>query len=308
MRVYVWFVVDEKALKPFHGRVIGHVQGRENAYAVAYDNGEFEAVRHLYPDDENLKKEGGWTIDTLNEPLKPLFWWMGGKSKELHEIMRYLPAAYTVYVEPFAGSCALMMALLPERPVVNDMDARVARLYEDIGAGHGPRLHEQLTSRAPTATAKLLPSTQFLHERLHSFRGLPGTKTKKKSGACLERMEIVRRLLDPRYEQLLKRASIHNMDFGFVMQMYDQPDAFVFLDPPYMDTMGYDDGAPFTVADHQRLSNLFRRASAKCLLVVQRHDLMVRLYGDFIKGEYETSYGAGEGRLVTHLVIANYDI
>lgn len=304
-RVYIWFLVDDKSLAPYHGTITRSMQESGTpVYSIAYANGEFESIRHLYSDDENLKKEGGWTIDTINTPLKPLFWWMGGKSKELGNIMRYLPESFDCYVEPFAGSAALMCMLAPKRIVLNDINTNIAKFYQDIANGLGPVIYNKVTS-SRNSRSQLCPSSLFLLERVNSFRGLPGTKTKCKSGARLACMDIIKRLKDDRYARLLEKAVIQNTDFGNTMADYNNENTFMFLDPPYIDTQPYDVNEPFTLADHQRLCNIFKSTKSKCLMVVQKHEMMMKLYHAHIKGEYETRYNP-QGKCVTHLVISNY--
>lgn len=141
------------------------------------------------------------------------------------------------------------------------------------------------------------------------IKSLPGTRTKRKRGSTLNRMEIVHRLRDVRYRRLLRRATLLNKDFGLVMTQYDAEGTFMFLDPPYVDTVDYDGVDPFTEASHRRLALLFKGMKrAKCLMVVQKHELMSELYRGFVKYEYDVAYGSGEGRVATHLVITNYPV
>jgi hypothetical protein len=109
-------------------------------------------------------------------PVKPLFWYAGGKRLAAAYVWRALGNPRT-YVEPFAGSAAVLMG----RPVshfdgerrievVNDANGRLVNLYRAIAAdpeavwraAQGPRALLDLNARHKALTAALPALTERL--------------------------------------------------------------------------------------------------------------------------------------------------
>jgi DNA adenine methylase len=62
---------------------------------------------------------------------RPPLQWVGGKHKMRHWIIQLLPVNARVYVEPFAGSAAVLLALPRPYPieVLNDLDSHLVNFY-----------------------------------------------------------------------------------------------------------------------------------------------------------------------------------
>lgn len=67
----------------------------------------------------------------LLEP-KPFLKWVGGKRQLLPELLARVPLGFDTYFEPFLGGGALFFALLPEKAVLSDSNARLVRTYRAI--------------------------------------------------------------------------------------------------------------------------------------------------------------------------------
>jgi len=91
----------------------------------------------------------------------------------------------------------------------------------------------------------------------------------------------------------------------------DSPDAFLFLDPPYV---GFDHypGArvlgdeQFGRREHEALFDLFEESRARCLLIVADSPLMRELYRGYVRAAYAKNYSMKRNRQVarsTHLII-----
>lgn len=62
--------------------------------------------------------------------LNPLIQWVGGKRRLVPELLRYMPASFNTYYEPFVGGGALWLAVQPQRAVINDLNAELINLYQ----------------------------------------------------------------------------------------------------------------------------------------------------------------------------------
>lgn len=67
-----------------------------------------------------------------NTLLKPVLKWVGGKRQLLDEILPRLPKSPKLYVEPFVGGGAVLLAYQPRHAVVNDYNAELVNVYEVI--------------------------------------------------------------------------------------------------------------------------------------------------------------------------------
>ena len=47
--------------------------------------------------------------------IRPPFRWIGGKSRMLYILLRYIPKTYGMYYEPFLGAGAMLLALQPKK-------------------------------------------------------------------------------------------------------------------------------------------------------------------------------------------------
>lgn len=67
-----------------------------------------------------------------NVLLKPVLKWVGGKRQLLDEILPLLPASPKLYVEPFLGGAAVLLAKQPKRALVNDANSELINVYSII--------------------------------------------------------------------------------------------------------------------------------------------------------------------------------
>ncbi|MBQ3332655.1 MAG: DNA adenine methylase [Thermoguttaceae bacterium] len=70
----------------------------------------------------------------IDNPLKPLVRWMGGKQRLLGPILDTIyESKYTgTYIEPFLGGGSVLLALLPNRAVINDLNGQLVNLWRCV--------------------------------------------------------------------------------------------------------------------------------------------------------------------------------
>jgi DNA adenine methylase len=188
-----------------------------------------------------------------NMRIKPILRWPGGKSRHLKRILPAIPA-HTCYVEPFAGGLAVLLA--KERSVVeivNDINQDIVALYRCAQFHLEALLKEMEWQVAARANFKdlrqnrgltdLQCAARFLVLNLTSFAGggtSMGVSKTRSGGVALDRMRIVERLTALRTR--LDRVVVENLDWERCLRLYDAPDTFYFIDPPYLnsDIKAYD--------------------------------------------------------------------
>lgn len=64
--------------------------------------------------------------------MKPIIKYRGGKSKEIPQILPYIPQFTGKYIEPFFGGGALFFYLEPSNAIINDINKNLIDFYKDI--------------------------------------------------------------------------------------------------------------------------------------------------------------------------------
>lgn len=115
-------------------------------------------------------------------------------------------------------------------------------------------------------------------------------------------------------EQVGKRLAnvvIENQDFETLIKHYDRENAFIYNDPPYVDTEGFYKGG-FNMDSHIRLRDTLFGIKGKFLLSYNDYDIVRELYnGCDIIGFTRVHSMAQKyeaGKEFHELLIANYDI
>jgi site-specific DNA-adenine methylase len=72
------------------------------------------------------------------------------------------------------------------------------------------------------------------------------------------------KLKHPEYRAHLERITfVENMDFQTVIEKYDSPTTYFYMDPPYWKTENYYSNHDFDAKDHERLANVLKSAQGK---------------------------------------------
>lgn len=113
------------------------------------------------------------------------------------------------------------------------------------------------------------------------------------------------------HSKLLQTAQmIACVDYHRALELSHEDD-FIFLDPPYDSTFTkFKAGTPFTEADQRELARAYKQLTCKALLVINKTELTVSLYKDYIVEEYEYTYNTNiknrYGRNSEHIIVINY--
>lgn len=67
----------------------------------------------------------------MNNKLKPVVKWAGGKRAILPFIKKYIPR-FDLYVEPFIGGASVLFDIMPPYAVINDLNAELINMYNAI--------------------------------------------------------------------------------------------------------------------------------------------------------------------------------
>lgn len=171
---------------------------------------------------------------------KPILRWPGGKTRLLPEILPLI-RPHRLYIEAFAGGLAVMLAKPPSpAEIVNDLNGDLVNLYRHAQFHLDALVAEvdfTLTSRQdladlvdqPGLTGLQQAARYLLRNRL-SFGG-GGTSFAVSAQGQPSRANVISHLRA--LSERLDKVSVENLPYQRLFALYDRPDAFWFLDPPY---------------------------------------------------------------------------
>jgi len=216
------------------------------------------ALNNLDRYDENKTKD---------KIIKAPFAYPGGKSRSIPHILPELP--YTgVYIEPFGGSGAVLLAREPSKlEVFNDRYSGVVAFYrcirdEDKLNRLIDRLELTLHAREEFVYCKFnWEKTEDDVERAalwftmmtYSFASIGrnfGRSTSTKSVMCKKMETRLKRF--PHVHARFKNVQVENQDWFDCMRDYDQPSAVFYCDPPYVDAYKGTFKHEMPISEHRR--------------------------------------------------------
>ena len=114
-------------------------------------------------------------------------------------------------------------------------------------------------------------------------------------------------------EHFLKITDVENMDFADVIQKYDSPTTYIYLDPPYWKTENYYNNHDFDRNDHERLAKVLHGVKGKFSLSYYDFDLLHEWFPEetyrWEKKEFAKAAAAKKGtkqNMGEELLILNY--
>jgi DNA adenine methylase len=114
-------------------------------------------------------------------------------------------------------------------------------------------------------------------------------------------------------EHFLKITEVENMDFADVIEKYDSPTTYIYLDPPYWKTENYYSNHDFDREDHERLANVLHNIQGKFSLSYYDFDILKEWFPEdqytWVKKEFAKAASAKKGEkqnMGEELLIMNY--
>lgn len=235
--------------------------------------------------------------------MKPPFAWYGGKTRLAPTIAGLLPP-HRVYIEPFAGSCAVLFAKQPsDCEVINDLDGSVVNFFRVVR--DRPEALERACRLSPYSRAEwrncaemdcpdadsVERARRFWVRVTQSFAAKTGSgwscSTSRSPPASVSAIGAV-----ARFEEVaarLRRVAIEQCDAVACIERLARPDAVIYLDPPYvMSTRSVLGKRPagdylheLTDADHRRLAAAVHNTPATVVLSGYPSPLYDELYAEW---------------------------
>ncbi|WP_272691663.1 MULTISPECIES: DNA adenine methylase [Providencia] len=210
------------------------------------------------------------------QPNRTILKWAGSKVRIMNQLRPHLPNAKRL-VEPFAGSCAVMMNTDYEQYLIADANPDLINLYETLTILPESMLIEALPlfrrnnsadyylarsefNDSKQALSRLRQASLFLYLNRHCFNGLCRYNQEGKFNVPFGQYKApyfpkieIDNFCDKAY---LTNTQIVNLEWQDTLSLVDFDDG-VYCDPPYMggrDSFTQYHTAGFTHADHETLA------------------------------------------------------
>jgi DNA adenine methylase len=171
----------------------------------------------------------------------------GSKSRLVQHLLPHIAAvAHECFVEPFCGTCSVLMAKPRSKvEVVNDTDGELVNALRQI-QHHLPEVLKQLrfvpnsrdeflARRSQPGLTEIQRAASYLYLNNISFSGNCrdyGVARKGGGGACTPSARITRQA--QALHDRLERVSVERLDWQRCVELYDSPATLFFCDPPYI--------------------------------------------------------------------------
>ena len=263
--------------------------------------------------------------------MKPVVKWQGGKTKELKRIKELTPFEFERIIEPFCGGASLSLSHGGDC-LLNDIKFAVINLYKEIGGDNYTAIqkriseikgfnHNQLEKlyykcrdiiNAPNDYHNAEHAVAFIVVRQLCFSGMERYSSKGKFNVPFGHYKKMSCNLSPDHHLFFKtKATLYNEDAIGIIRKARKND-WIFVDPPYLDRLGYDTGDGGEKL-HKRLVNALKKTKSKWLLIHSDCDFYRDELADYNINtkdfKYMQNFGKGKnhsGSKVQHLYITNY--
>jgi DNA adenine methylase len=267
--------------------------------------------------------------------LKPLIKYQGGKSKELPLIKQLLPSQFTRVVEPFCGGAAVSFSL-GYPALMSDINRDVINLYsvvanEDLypqlqlrveyikGLEHDDLEQEfyaarEVINQSWDCVDQLERALAYIIVRQLCFSGMERYNSKGEFNVPFGHYKRFSCNLSPDHHEYLKKKCIFR--YGSFVDLFEQinADDFVFIDPPYLERLGYTEGDG-GLKLHEDLLSCLKATKGQWMIIHSDHEFYRESYKDFNIIEKDFAYAQRFGKdkdhsgaKVKHLYITNYDV
>lgn len=261
----------------------------------------------------------------MNSPLP----YIGGKSRLARTIIPMIPQHKT-YCEPFAGAAWVFFQKEPSKyEVLNDLDSDLVAFYRVVQNHLEEFLREfkwMLTSREwwgdwtrqqeAGGLTDIQRAARYYYIQRLAWGGKVKGRTFGTSTNHAPRINLLR--LEEEMSAIylrLARVTIENLGWPDVVQRYDSPDTFYFLDPPYFKAPFYKHN--FTkVEEYSTLAGILANIKGRFLLSINDVPEMQDVFNGFTQRPVSLIYSTGnrhafrteaQAKHAEELLITNYE-
>jgi site-specific DNA-adenine methylase len=254
------------------------------------------------------------------QPIEKTIWGSPAGKKRIAERLVAMLPAHKTYVEPFAGSAAVLFAKEPSAvEAINDADPEIARAYKILKALTARDLGRlrKMNWVGDEATFKgLIDETPrddaaWLHRFLYLTHFSYGKMRGKSFSPSVRGVEAKTIDRIEKFAPRLKRVRVFGGDYRKVVEKFDGKDTVHFLDPPYF---GYNVDVGESHFDERAFFEVLKSLRGKFLVTYGIRGELPKLVKDSdfevrrirTRRSIGSMRGVGGPSLLTQLLISNY--
>jgi len=247
--------------------------------------------------------------------------WLGGKSQLADQIIERIPA-HTAYCEVFAGAAWVLFKKQESKvEIINDINRELVTLYRCV-QHHLPALVEQFRwmliardefDRFLKTPADTLTDIQRAARFYYLIKNAFGSKLRSPSfgvaATGAPRLNLLRMEEDLSAAHLrLSRVFIECKPYQEIIERFDKPGTFFYIDPPYWGCESDYGKDLFSRADFTQLAAMLGKVKGKFILSLNDNAGVREVFDGFHLEEVRTRYSvsANNKQQVGELLITNF--
>lgn len=216
--------------------------------------------------------------------MKPLFCRIGNKYPIVDKLLKYFPE-HKIYVEPFVGSGALLFNKdKSDVEVINDLDDNLIEAYKLLKVvSDDPNKYNIQSGIENIQKFVDRPQTTNENKLLKHLYTMCNTFSSKGYGKIYRGKTLENKINKiGEYKDRIKDVKIFNQDYKTIINKYDSPNTFFFLDPPYEESGSLYKNSKF---DYEELAGLLKNIKGYFMLTLNDSSNIRKLFKNFnIKG------------------------
>lgn len=253
--------------------------------------------------------------------MKSFIPYVGGKSKLVKKLLPLFPK-HTCYAEVFGGAAWLLFAKEPARvEILNDVNSDLTTLYRVV-KNHLEEFvryfkyalvsrdeWNRLRKEEPSTLTDIQRAARFYYLLRNSFGAKLCFNSFASTATRPPRLNLLRIEEDLSAAHLrLAQVVIENLPYGKLIQKYDRPETFFYVDPPYFGCEDYYGHGIFSREDFGTLRDLLGGIKGRFLMSINDTPEVREMYRDFTIRDIRTLYSLQSNgqKAVSELVITNY--
>lgn len=243
------------------------------------------------------------TLFPIPSLQKPFLKWAGGKSQMLPDLLKFAPAKFNKYIEPFIGGGALYFNINHPKSIISDLNEELVITYKQVKENvfevisvldsyiNTEEFYYKIRSVSPSSLSHSERAARLIYLNKTCFNGLFRVNKKgdfnvpygKRTGPFLNIQNLIGA------SEYMQETEIFHLDYKVTLKKYAKKGDFIFLDPPYQPVGKFSDFKRYTKEffyenDQIELANIFKELTIKgcyVMLTNSDHPFILDLYKEF---------------------------
>ncbi|MES2221679.1 MAG: DNA adenine methylase [Acidobacteriota bacterium] len=246
--------------------------------------------------------------------------YVGGKSRFVSTILPMLPPHLT-YVEPFSGGAQIFFQKQPSKvEVLNDLDGELVNFYRVCQSHHEELIRymrflvvsrewfTRLQHTPPSSLTDIQRAARYFYLQKNSFGGRVANQSYARRvviSASFSAARLAGQIA--RAHERLDRVQVEQVPYEQVIEKYDRPETFFYIDPPYYNVTGLY-RFEFTHEQFEHLASQLSQIKGRFLLSINDHPAIRAMFAAFQISTVSVPYTLQKhaGRKYQELLIKNY--